>query len=339
VHLQDVTSRKASEQAAADSRTNLRAVGEVIRQIQSGSDARQTIVDAGRQLADASHVALIEPNLGDFRLHVTAATDLRLLETSFPVDASSVVVEVYRSGRSVFFPDPPADPTVSSELREMAEARSTYLVPVRCADVVTGVLAVAWASRVPDLDDRRVEAVTLLVYHAGVALRQAALVGELEALAMRDTLTLLPNRRGWDLALGAAVAAARRSDRPLTVALADLDAFKAYNDANGHPAGDELLRQVACSTRETLREGDVVARWGGEEFALALPNCPAREAEAVLERVRHAMPFDQTCSIGFATWDGRESADALMARVDAALYAAKRSGRNRVVADGGRAGT
>ena len=151
-------------------------------------------------------------------------------------------------------------------------------------------------------------------------------------MAQTDALTGLPNRRGWEQRLSALLSAARRSQRPLVVALADLDRFKSYNDRGGHQAGDDLLRTFALNGLAAIREGDTIARWGGEEFAIALPDCGAGHAVFVLDRIRHATPGDQTCSIGYATWDGMEDPGRLMSRVDQALYLAKRQGRDRLVA-------
>ena len=97
-----------------------------------------------------------------------------------------------------------------------------------------------------------------------------------------------------------------------------------------HAAGDDLLREFAVRARVLLREGDTLARWGGEEFAVLLPDCPsANFAETILDRIRAAVPAGQSCSVGYASWDGHESAEELVLRADRALYRAKAMGRDR----------
>jgi diguanylate cyclase (GGDEF)-like protein len=108
----------------------------------------------------------------------------------------------------------------------------------------------------------------------------------------------------------------------------DLDHFKEFNDDHGHQAGDRFLKQAAAAWGSELRGTDFLARYGGEEFALALPGCTPGQAMEVAERVRAATPEGETCSIGIASWDGEEEAPDLLGRADAALYEAKRSGRN-----------
>jgi diguanylate cyclase (GGDEF)-like protein len=117
--------------------------------------------------------------------------------------------------------------------------------------------------------------------------------------------------------------------------LCDLDGFKKLNDTYGHPAGDGALRLFARTLKESLRKGDEAFRIGGDEFALLLPDCPPGDSGAVIERVRAATPVGATCTVGLAVWNGHEGADALVARADAALFEAKRGGRDRHhVADG-----
>jgi diguanylate cyclase (GGDEF)-like protein len=154
----------------------------------------------------------------------------------------------------------------------------------------------------------------------------------LEDLAYTDALTGLGNRRAWEAWLDAALGAARPDGPPLCVAVFDLDRFKAYNDANGHPAGDALLAAASTAWRQELRPTDVLARYGGEEFAAVLPACALADAHVVVERIRAATPLGQTVSAGIAEWNRVEDAASLVARADAALYAAKAAGRDRALA-------
>jgi diguanylate cyclase (GGDEF)-like protein len=149
-------------------------------------------------------------------------------------------------------------------------------------------------------------------------------------LAVTDELTGLPNRRAWKSELPHALERARRDGSPHSVALMDLDHFKRFNDSYGHPAGDRLLKEAAAAWQAHLRTVDHLARYGGEEFIVLLPDADAGQVHQILDRMRLATPLGQTFSAGIAAWDHREDADELIARADAALYEAKRSGRNRV---------
>jgi diguanylate cyclase (GGDEF)-like protein len=169
---------------------------------------------------------------------------------------------------------------------------------------------------------------------------------QLETLASQDGLTGIANRRTFDFLLERHFAQAVRQHSPLSVALCDVDHFKAYNDQYGHPAGDSCLRQIASALAGSCKRGaDFAARYGGEEFALLLPDTPAEGARHVLETARQhaatlAIPHERsatakivTFSAGIATLiEGRDSAPAqLVARADEALYRAKDLGRNRMV--------
>jgi diguanylate cyclase (GGDEF)-like protein len=149
-------------------------------------------------------------------------------------------------------------------------------------------------------------------------------------LAVTDELTGLPNRRAWKSELPHALERARRDGSPLSVALMDLDHFKQFNDSYGHPAGDRLLKEAAAAWQAHLRTVDHLARYGGEEFIVLLPDAEADQVHQILDRMRLATPLGQTFSAGIAAWDHREDTDELIARADAALYEAKRSGRNRI---------
>jgi len=156
------------------------------------------------------------------------------------------------------------------------------------------------------------------------------LLGQVQEMARHDPLTGLPNRRALEEQLPQAMARARRTRSPLSLAILDIDHFKSYNDTHGHLAGDEVLCACARAWDSVLRGEDTIARFGGEEFLVLLPDTPTEEAVEIIERLRLKTPMGQTCSAGFACWDFAESIDELLGRADQALYLAKASGRNQL---------
>jgi diguanylate cyclase len=170
-----------------------------------------------------------------------------------------------------------------------------------------------------------------------VVTRMSQLLTELDVqsqrvreLAVTDELTGLPNRRAWNTELPRALEQARRTGRPLAVAIIDIDHFKLFNDAYGHPAGDRLLKEAAAAWQSHLRTVDHLARYGGEEFVVLLADARVDEAREIVDRMRLATPLGQTFSAGLATWSGAETSEELTARADAALYRAKSAGRNQI---------
>ncbi len=163
------------------------------------------------------------------------------------------------------------------------------------------------------------------------------LIAELERLAIRDELTGLFNYRHFQGMLKVEVQRALRYQRPMCLIVIDVDHFKAINDTLGHAEGDRVLAGIAgvCATK--IRTTDTGYRYGGEEFAVILPETPGEQAVAVAERLRQAIEAaalipgrSVTISAGVAELQPTEDADAILRRTDAALYAAKRAGRNIV---------
>jgi two-component system cell cycle response regulator len=164
-------------------------------------------------------------------------------------------------------------------------------------------------------------------------------------LALTDPLTGLNNRRYMETHLKALAEQALAAGRPLSLLFADIDNFKSINDTHGHDVGDRVLRELAARLRRNTRNIDLACRVGGEEFIIVMPDIGLERATQVGERLRAciaAEPFQPnsgtrlqvTTSVGVAALDGpHDSPDALLRRADQALYAAKRAGRNRVVAD------
>jgi len=167
-----------------------------------------------------------------------------------------------------------------------------------------------------------------------------------EERAKTDTLTGLPNRRGLEEFFRVAQIAAMEQGESLSVLLLDIDHFKKFNDNFGHGVGDQVLRLMAKVLREKLREGDLPARYGGEELIAVLPRADVPVCAAVAERIRQAIAEcsitrrsteevlpQMTISIGVAQFQPGESMTDLIERCDRALYLAKKTGRNRVVTE------
>jgi diguanylate cyclase (GGDEF)-like protein len=175
--------------------------------------------------------------------------------------------------------------------------------------------------------------------HQELATLNAELLEANRALAqaaVTDGLTGLKNHRAFQESLHSAAQMAERLQQPLSLVMFDIDHFKQFNDTYGHPAGDELLRQVAQVLRESARAYDVAARYGGEEFALLLPNTALEQAVQVAERLRQQIRAIEnphapvSASFGVATYRRGMPPATLVYEADAALYRAKRGGRDRV---------
>ncbi|MFT5561025.1 MAG: diguanylate cyclase [Litorivivens sp.] len=165
-------------------------------------------------------------------------------------------------------------------------------------------------------------------------------VAEQRRRALTDNLTGLPNREAYEETAAREVQRWQRYDRPLCLAVCDIDLFKAVNDSYGHAAGDEVLRQLASILGKRLRGTDFVARYGGEEFVVLLPETDREQAEGVMESLREGIEQSQikwekkdlqlTVSIGIADFKGKDILQSAFARADRALYQAKTNGRNQV---------
>ncbi len=230
-------------------------------------------------------------------------------------------------------------------MREVATevpARRPRLSPAVLVLLTTASLIAPVILAVQALNDNITDglaiAIGCIVLFLLVVARMAQLLSQVEDQSLRllelarvDELTGLPNRRSLATELPRAIERARRERAPLSVALLDLDRFKRFNDEFGHPAGDRLLQEASIAWKHCLRDVDEIGRYGGEEFVILLPAAEAEQALVVLARLQGVTPERQTFSAGLATWDGAESEDELIARVDLALYEAKRTGRDRIV--------
>jgi diguanylate cyclase (GGDEF)-like protein len=309
------------------------AVVAMARSWSEDGSSRGRLCAAAQLVAGADAAFLAEPTPRNDALRITAAAGLTdLVGNEVPIDPrQSALARTLVGDSGLHVAHAHEFPPVSRKLFERVGVRSAHLRPVLRGDRPVGVLGLAWRSQKPGLSALQSELVVELAGEASRAIERDAHVALLARQARTDELTALPNRRAWDEAVEREMARAERSGEPLCLALLDLDHFKAFNDLHGHQAGDAHLRRTAAAWRRELRTIDVLARYGGEEFGVLLPSCDLHEAREVVDRVRCATPGGETASAGVVEYDGRESAESLLARADNALYRAKHAGRATTV--------
>jgi diguanylate cyclase (GGDEF)-like protein len=203
-------------------------------------------------------------------------------------------------------------------------------VPIKVRGEVYGHLYLTDKFGGRPFDEEDMDLAEALALAAGIAIENArlhtalGLVAALHDDSRKDHLTGLANRRSWDERLGDELERSRRSGRPVSVALLDLDDFKAVNDRGGHQAGDALLQEFARSWQRIMRTaGDFVARLGGDEFGLLAPGSTSGGVRNIARRHASTDPRGPSYSLGVATWDGSESAGQLVHRADLSMYRSK----------------
>ena len=297
----------------------------------TAGDNREAICRAAQEVSEADLTYLFEPT-GDGRLVSTAAAGVVLPQIEIPIGGeASVTVQTYLAGQARFVSD--LRGVSSPRLLTATKAASALFQPVLRGTEVAGVLFVGWRRTRRKVPARTVTGMRLLASEAALAMERADQMSHAARLARLDPLTGLPNRRSWDEEAARAVAVRQRSEEPVALGLIDIDRFKDFNDAHGHHEGDLLLKEASVAWRDTLRAGDLLARWGGEEFAVLLPGCASTGALLVLERLRASTPGGATCSVGVTDVCPGDSLEEAVRRADAALYRAKAGGRNRTVID------
>ncbi len=322
----------ATQKLVAESRhrnADVAALGVITRALSATSDPRPQLCAAARLVTGAAFAILFEPNAAGI-LRPTAGTDGVNLELRVdPRFENCATAKAWRTGTRIYLTDTADDPH-SSTLTKFATARALLAQPVTRDEGTTAVLVVGFNDSHEHASTPALDLVELLAAEIGAAIDRADLVALLEAQSRRDPLTGAANRRSWDEEINRELARCRRSGNPLTVAIIDMDHFKAYNDANGHLAGDVLLKDFVTAIRDELRTGDVIARWGGEEFALALPDCDLDRAQVIASRLLAVVPSGQTASVGLTQAGNLDTPRSLVGRADRAVYMAKDGGRNQV---------
>jgi diguanylate cyclase (GGDEF)-like protein len=226
---------------------------------------------------------------------------------------------VARTGQPLFVPDAASSPFVAHPLAEIFSIASALYLPIIGPDETIGAIVLWWSTPITRPDGFAEQVIQLLSIQAAQVLHRLRQVDHLDRAALTDPLTAVGNRRAFDQAL---------ADLPdnAAVILLDLDHFKALNDTQGHPAGDRVLRAFAAAAASCVRDGDLVARIGGDEFAILMPG-GQQAIDTVLLRLRLAWvtPDGVGFSAGTAVRHPGEDGQHFCQRADQALYAAKRA--------------
>ncbi len=217
--------------------------------------------------------------------------------------------------------------------------RQVALLPVKYKDIPIGILLLASAR---GFDERFADRIATFLKGLSLALNNSLAHERLQRMAALDPLTGVYNRRFGQVRLHEEFGRAVRSHSPLGLLMLDIDHFKSFNDTYGHLTGDRVIKSVASACRRCLREGDLLVRFGGEEFYVALPAAACTDLAAIGERIRRTVEemkipegersLSVTVSVGGAAFpcEGVNSEEDLLRLADEALYRAKQSGRNRV---------
>jgi diguanylate cyclase (GGDEF)-like protein len=328
---------QVSQEEARKLVVSMAAVTEATREVARTTDsnvAREIICSAACTVTGARFAKLMERSPdGDLVMTANHGLEGGSPLTVAPADEASGAGSVFFSKKPLFVEDARGDDRISQRVVMATGAISMHFEPVLRNEEAVAVLVVGWNRQV-DGSSRIAASMRMLAAETAMTLERSDLLARLEEVARTDDLTGLLNRRGWEEQLPRELARSRRNGDPLCVAMLDLDFFKNYNDQRGHQAGDRHLKQSASAWGRELRASDTLARYGGEEFSVALPGCRLENARDIVERLRAAMPGEQTVSAGVVCWNGRETAEELVGRADAALYEAKRMGRDCLVVAG-----
>lgn len=317
--------------------------------VTGGQELHDQILQMGSELVDATTGSLMILDEEKESLQITSAIGMspQLLKVLKIKLGSGIAGKVALSGHPLLVNDIERDERVAAPNRPRFKTKSFLSLPLLHEGRVSGVLNLSDKRNNEIFTERDLEVLTPFVRHVSLMMQRTTnekKVELLERLSITDPLTELYNRRYLERRMEEEINRSLRTGQNLTVMLIDLDYFKTYNDVCGHIAGDKALKKAANVLNESVREMDVVTRYGGEEFCVLLPGTSKRESIFVAERIRRDieneffpgeehLPFGRlTTSIGVSSFpeDGSTSISIINA-ADIALYDAKKAGRNRIV--------
>ncbi len=310
----------------------------------------RVILEEARKVTSARKGSLMVPANGGQELRIRAAVGMaeRVVERLRVRAGEGIAGRVFASGTPIVVENIEQDPRFRRRNRPRYETKSFLCLPIRRDGRVVGVLNLSDKATGDTFGPDDLDLLETVLSQATLAIERSTYYAqskELRRISITDPLTGLLNRRYFEERLREELDRATRHRHPLSLIMIDIDHFKRYNDANGHPAGDKALVLLGRILRASVRAIDVVSRFGGEEFSIILPETVKREALLIGERIRSEVetlyfPGEErlpggrlTVSAGVASFpDDARDLKTLVQRADRALYQAKARGRNRVEA-------
>ncbi|MBI4216988.1 MAG: GAF domain-containing protein [Chloroflexi bacterium] len=342
-----IKQERETAQALAQEKAGLEAVNSVVAAATASVELNlvlklaleKTISALG---TDAGTIHLLEEGSGDLvlkahhRLPLEGVRDVQRLKV-----ANSLVGMAVERKEPVLVPDMTQEPRLATQATIRQGPRAMVVVPIILHDRVLGTLTTAQAGA-DSISPQNTKLMKTIANAIAPAIEHARLYEQMASLALTDTLTGLPNLRYLQGELERELARSRREQTPLSLLLMDIDSLKSINDQYGHQAGDRLLKEMCGLFKGAVRASEIVARYGGDEFVVALPNANPTGAEVVAQRihqrvndyrlqVREGKEIAAHVSIGIATFPQQAaSAAELLDRADSAAYRSKARGRNQI---------
>ncbi|NLC50756.1 MAG: diguanylate cyclase, partial [Firmicutes bacterium] len=296
----------------------------------------ERIIETVSQLTGATATSLMLYDQEEQLLKIRFAKGLpaKVVKELKLAKGEGIAGKVFAEGRPLFVPDVEQSPDYKFIISEK-RLHSLFSVPLLSEKKILGVLNMGTESPLPEEKKTLVEA---LAYLAAVAIENALNYQSMEELATHDGLTGLYNYRFFQKKLAEEVERSKRYRHPLSLALLDIDDFKFFNDTYGHIVGDRLLKEISQVISRNLRQSDTLARYGGDEMAVILPETNSKEAYLLMNRIQGIvarLDFASTdrqitFSAGICSFSNIEDAEELLKRTDQALLKAKGLGKNQV---------
>jgi len=297
--------------------------------------------------AEKGSLMLLDEEAGSLAIKAVRGLNHKLLESVRVAPHQGIAGKVLATGASLLVSDLETDERVAQKSRPRYRTKSFISLPLKLDHRTIGVVNISDKVSGEVFSAEDLERVSAVATYASVVIERGTYyrkAEELKRISTMDPLTQLANRRSFEERLLEEVQRAKRHESPLSLVMVDLDDFKRVNDQYGHPAGDEVLRITARILRQTIRTIDVACRYGGEEFAIILPQTTKPGAAVIAERICTELrkldlpvqPADRwlkvTGSLGVACFpEDADSPEGLIQQADIALYSAKLHGKDQVV--------